>query len=63
MNPIERRIKSKIFYFKGTRHDCVEFFNSLNKVEKDIHGKKYGLLKLKSVTKKYYMIPYMRKLF
>ena len=47
MKELDRLIKSKIFFFKGTRHDCNDLFNSFNLVEKEVHGNNGGVLDLK----------------
>ena len=47
MNQIEKRIKSKIFFFYITNYKCEEIFNRLHRVENEIHGKRNGFLKLK----------------
>lgn len=50
MTDLERTIKRKIFFFKGTRHDCSNEFDSFSKIQKEVHGKNSGIIKLKKAT-------------
>lgn len=47
MNQLEKRARNTIFFFKGTKHDCKDYFNSLVRIDNAIHGKKNGFIRLK----------------
>ena len=51
MIELEKQIRSKFYFFKGTRHDCEVFFNNLEQPDKGIEGKNSGTIKLKKSKK------------
>ena len=46
MTDLEKHIKKKIFFFKGTKVKQWDVFKSFNKIPKLVHGTKCGELKL-----------------
>ena len=36
----------KVFFFKGTRHDCEEEFKEFKEIDKGVVGENYGVIKL-----------------
>ena len=46
MTDIEKLIKSKIFFFKGTKHNCKELYESFSPVQKEVHGDNGGTINL-----------------
>lgn len=48
MTNLEKLIRSKFYFFKGTKHNCEEFFNELNEIQKGIVGETSGYIKLEN---------------
>ncbi len=46
MTTLEKQIKEKVFFFKGTRHDCEEEFNKFVGIPKGVVGVVHGVIKL-----------------
>ena len=46
MAELERLIRSKFYFFKGTKHNCGDFFKELKEIQKGIVGKTSGYIKL-----------------
>ncbi len=46
MTKLEESIRSKFYYFYGTKHNCGDFFNELKEIPKGIVGKTSGYIKL-----------------
>ena len=55
MTKIEKLIRSKFYFFKGTKHDCDEIFGEFKERPKGIVGKTNGTIKLK---KSKFELPY-----
>lgn len=50
MTDLDKLIKSKIFFFKGTRHDCKNLFDTYTYISKEVHGENSGILNLKKAN-------------
>ena len=47
MTKLEELIRSRFYFFKGTKHNCGDFFNELKEKQKGITDRTSGYIKLK----------------
>lgn len=51
MTELEKLVRSKFFFFKGTKHDCENFFDELEELQKGVEGPTSGYIKLRKSKK------------